>query len=94
MGESMPPNAYNLPTFGAKKPDVLAVPCGSAADFGLPVLAVVMGHAAVPAAAVPETPINENCEAGSAEDKVRAPMERLVAAPAGDASAAEHRGKL
>jgi hypothetical protein len=88
--ERVAPNADNPPASAAKQPGYATVAGAVAGDFALPILAVSLGHAAVPAAAVPEAAVHEDGEAGAAEDEVGAAGERLVTTPASDAGGAQN----
>ncbi len=59
----------------------------------MPVAAVGVGRSAVLGAAVPETPINENCQPLAPEHEVRLAGQRLVTAPAGDALRPQNVGQ-
>jgi hypothetical protein len=75
----------------AKKAGYATVAIPIAGDFVLPILAVFLRHAAVPAAAVPKAPIHEDNYPLAPKDKVRAAGEWLVPAPASDAGGAKDR---
>ena len=81
----MAPDAENSPASVAKEPGCAAVAGTVAGDLDLPVLAVPLGHAAMQAAAVPETAVHEQDETSTAEGEVGATRERLVPPPAGEA---------
>jgi len=83
------PNSKNAPAFGAEEAVCTAVTGGVEGDLALPVIAIALWHAAVPAAAVPEAAIDEDGEAGALEDEIRAAGEGLVATPARDAVGAK-----
>ena len=87
--ERMAPNAENPPPPDAKKAGNATVARPVAGDFVFPIFAVTMGHAAVPAAAVPEAAVHKDGEALAREDEVGAAWERLVPTPAGDAGGAQ-----
>src|SRR5437016_5248487 len=61
--------------------------------FASPVVPVVLRHATVPPAAVPEAPVYEDSKPGVPEHKIRMAEQRLMPAPARDASSAEDGNK-
>lgn len=67
----------------------MAVSGGIAGDFASPILAIGLWHPAVPAAAVPKTPINEDDETSMPKDKIGTARKRLVPTPAGNSVGAE-----
>jgi hypothetical protein len=84
------PNAENLPPPEAKKAGYATVADAVVCDFALPVFAISLGHATVPAAAVPEAAIHKDRKALAGKDEVGAAWERLVPAPTGNAGGAEN----
>ena len=70
----------------------IALPVAS--ELGKPVSAVAAGFTAVPRAAVPEAPVDENGKTLRAKDKVGSAREGLVASPTRDAGLTEDRGQL
>jgi hypothetical protein len=88
------PNAENSPAKFAKQPGNSTVAGGVAGDFAFPILAVSAGHAVVPRAAMPETTVNKDSQALTAENEVGTANERLVATPACDAGGAHDGDQL
>src|SRR5437879_5308518 len=90
----MAPEAENAPACGSECLGAGPIARDVFGDFACPVVPVVLGHATVPAAAVPKAAVNEEHETRAAEHKIRAAGQWLMSAPAGDAGGAEHRHQL
>jgi len=88
------PQPDDAPTAPSQHDPDTAVSFSVSGNFRIPKAKPGLWHPTVPAAAMPETPINKNCEACFAENEVRTAREWLVSAPAFYPGGAEDRGQL
>jgi hypothetical protein len=90
----MLPDTVDTPATTAQKGAYSFIPGAIAANFGLPVGTARLGHTAVPAAAMPETSVDENGEPGMSKNEIRPTWQSLISAPAGNSGGAKKGNEL
>jgi len=86
----MRPNTQYPPTCLEQQSIGQTVSRNISSNFVLPIQSIIVWHPKMPAAAVPEAPVNEDSEAFTAKDKIRATWQRLVTPPACNMVGAEN----